>query len=81
MSSKKEKILAVALELFANEGFSATSTNKIAKEAGVSEGLIFRHFESKKGLLHAIMADTEERVNDVFAHIILEQDPKKLFGI
>ena len=78
MSSKKEKILAVALELFANEGYSATSTNKIAKEAGVSEGLIFRHFESKKGLLHAIMADTEERVNDVFAHIILEQDPKKV---
>ena len=68
----------MALELFANEGYSATSTSKIAKEAGVSEGLIFRHFGSKKGLLEAIMADTEERLNKFFAPILFEQEPKEV---
>ena len=47
MTDKQEKILQAALELFAKEGFKGTSTNKIAKKAGVSEGLIFRHFENK----------------------------------
>ena len=56
MTNKKEKILLTALELFANEGFKSVTTSKIAKEAGVSEGLIFRHFENKKGLLNALRA-------------------------
>ena len=55
MKSKKELILETALDLFAKKGFSATSTAKIAKAAGVSEGLIFRHFSNKEGLLQAIM--------------------------
>lgn len=49
--TKKEKILFVGLELFASEGFKGTTASMIAKGANVSEGLIFRHFESKEGLL------------------------------
>jgi AcrR family transcriptional regulator len=67
-----------ALELFAKEGFAATSTNKIAKKAGVSEGLIFRHFCSKEGLLRAIIKNGEERIKIIFADIIFETDPKQL---
>lgn len=78
MTDKKENILNVALELFANEGYNAVSTSKIARQAGVSEGLIFRHFEHKKGLLDAIVADAERRLNEVFSHIIFETDPKKV---
>ncbi len=37
MTEKQERILKAALELFAQEGFKATSTNKVAKRAGVSE--------------------------------------------
>ncbi|MEJ6750428.1 MAG: helix-turn-helix domain-containing protein, partial [Bacteroidia bacterium] len=45
MTDKQVAILQTALELFSNKGFYAVSTNLIAKEAGVSEGLIFRHFQ------------------------------------
>lgn len=69
MTDKKAKILEVALGLFANEGYNAVSTNKIAKQAGVSEGLIFRHFGNKKGLLEAIMNEMESRVEAIFATI------------
>ncbi|MFT5056181.1 MAG: AcrR family transcriptional regulator, partial [Pseudoalteromonas distincta] len=43
MTDKQVAILQTALELFSKKGFDAVSTNLIAKEAGVSEGLIFRH--------------------------------------
>lgn len=78
MTEKQEKILQAALELFAKEGYKATSTSKVAKHAGVSEGLIFRHFGNKDGLLEAIIKEGEERVKLIFADILLEPDPKKL---
>lgn len=77
MTDKKESILSAALELFANDGYSATSTSKIAHKADVSEGLIFRHFENKKGLLNAIMVETEKKLAEILAAIISEQDPKQ----
>jgi AcrR family transcriptional regulator len=77
MADKKTSILLAALELFANEGYAATPTSKIAKEAGVSEGLIFRHFGSKQGLLDALMKEVEARLAKVFAPVLEEQDPKK----
>jgi AcrR family transcriptional regulator len=57
---KKEKILTVALALFSSQGFDSTSTSLIAKKAEVSEGLIFRHFTNKEGLLMAIMEKAKE---------------------
>jgi AcrR family transcriptional regulator len=48
---KQERILASARELFAENGLENTSTKAIAKNAGVSEGILFHHFSSKRGLL------------------------------
>ncbi len=76
MTEKQENILNAALELFAEEGYAATSTSKVARAAGVSEGLIFRHFKNKEGLLGAIFEQIAERTKMVFADIVLEADPK-----
>lgn len=78
MTDKKEKILSVALELFANDGYKGTSTSRIAQKAQVSEGLIFRHFENKKGLLDALMQEARERVNTLFVPILAETNPKNV---
>lgn len=80
MTDKKEKIIIAALELFSKLGFSATSTSKIARRACVSEGLIFRHFENKDGLLKAILLEGEERAKLVFSDIIFETDPKRVIS-
>jgi len=80
MTNKKEKILKSALELFANEGVNATSTNKISKNAGVSEGLIFKHFNNKKGLLNAIMESAEEKVAFLFSYILQQNDAKSVIN-
>ncbi|MDY6832697.1 MAG: TetR/AcrR family transcriptional regulator [Thermodesulfobacteriota bacterium] len=59
--SRKETILETATALFAREGFSATPTSAIAREAGVAEGLVFHYFKSKKEILLCILEDVAER--------------------
>ncbi len=52
--TKKDLILKKALEEFANYGFVVASTNKIAKKAGVSKGLVFKYFKSKEKLYFSV---------------------------
>ncbi len=78
MRSRKEKILIAALELFANKGYERSSTQSIAKNAGVSEGLIFRHFGSKEGLLTAITSEFDARLEEKIQPILLAKEPKKV---
>lgn len=58
LTEKQKKILSAATEMFAEKGFAATSTNEIAKKAGVAEGTIFRHYKTKKELLLSIVTPT-----------------------
>jgi len=78
LTEKQERILHSALRLFATEGYASTSTSKVAKTAGVSEGLIFRHFGNKEGLLNAIMDQSKEAARQMVAEIILTPEPKEL---
>lgn len=55
--SNKNILLQTALQLFGEQGYDRTPTSQIAREAGVSEGLIFRHFGNKAGLLAAIIQE------------------------
>ena len=53
-AEKQELLLEAARKLFAEQGFDGTSTLQVAKAAGVSEGTLFHHFGSKKGLFLAV---------------------------
>lgn len=49
-ADRKEAILRAATPLFARLGRAATTTKDIAKAAGISEALLYRHFEGKEAL-------------------------------
>ncbi|AMA72850.1 MULTISPECIES: TetR/AcrR family transcriptional regulator [Aneurinibacillus] len=49
----REKILLATIKLMRKEGIKAMTTRKIAKEAGVNEVTLFRHFGNKEGLAKA----------------------------
>lgn len=51
----REKLLEAAMRVFARDGLHKASTRAIAKEAGVSEVTLFRHFKNKDGLLAAVI--------------------------
>jgi AcrR family transcriptional regulator len=78
MTERQEKIIQAALKLFSSDGYTATSTSKVAAEAGVSEGLVFKHFKNKEGLVHAILALGENEVRDLLSSILNQSDPKKV---
>jgi len=48
--TKLPAILRAALELFTEKGIHATTTKDIARRAGVSEGALYRHYQSKQEL-------------------------------
>jgi AcrR family transcriptional regulator len=57
MSNKeitKKKILDTAIRMISASGFNATTTAGIAKEAGLSEAIIYKYFRDKQSLLKAI---------------------------
>ena len=55
LSSKSDRILGAALDLFSTQGFHGTSMQQIATAAGVSKGLLFHHFADKARLLDALV--------------------------
>ncbi|WP_075743426.1 MULTISPECIES: TetR/AcrR family transcriptional regulator [Actinoalloteichus] len=63
-----EKVQAAAVSLFARRGFAATSMRDIARVAGISTGLIYRHYETKEELFGALVD-----VAAVGLHRVVEQ--------
>lgn len=51
---RREAIVVAAAPLFAAKGFDAVTTREVAEAAGVSEALLYRHFDNKAALYEAI---------------------------
>ena len=60
----RERILASALELFAEQGYEATSTAQIEEAAGLSRGsgALYKHFRSKQELLDVALAQRMQEI-------------------
>lgn len=52
----KEALLRAAVRLFARHGFAGTSIRAIAREVGLSESVLYAHFESKQAVFDAALA-------------------------
>jgi AcrR family transcriptional regulator len=60
--SRRKQIMDSALELFATEGFSKCSISMLSQHAGISKGLMYNYFNSKEGLLSAVI---ENGLNEI----------------
>ncbi len=50
----RDRLVRAALDLFTTQGYHASTTPQIAARAGVAEGTIYRHFDSKEHLLNEL---------------------------
>ena len=73
----KTKILNAALKLFITEGFDGTSTAKIAKEAGVSNGTLFHHFKTKEALIGKLYVAIKADYKNYLAEHMTQSDTIK----
>ncbi|GAA2235150.1 TetR/AcrR family transcriptional regulator [Streptomyces amakusaensis] len=53
---RRRELLAVAAEVFAAQGYDATTVRRIADEAGLLAGSLYYHFDSKESMLDEILA-------------------------
>jgi AcrR family transcriptional regulator len=70
-----KKIMEAALKLFSKKGFHGTSMNDIAEAAGVSKGLAYNYFKSKRHLLEALLSTIKEMVSEIEVVINKTDDP------
>jgi AcrR family transcriptional regulator len=59
---RRQKIADAAVKLFAEYGFSGTTTKEIAKTAGISEASLFQHFKTKADLYAEILEGKTKRI-------------------
>ena len=64
-ADRKHKIMDAAFNLIAKNGYEAASIAMIAKNAGVSKGLLYNYFESKEELVKAIVFGAIEAGDNV----------------
>jgi AcrR family transcriptional regulator len=70
----RRAIIATARELYSRRGLDAP-LDDIARQAGVGNATVYRHFPSRCALVAAVFADTLRRVIDAAAHALDASDP------
>jgi AcrR family transcriptional regulator len=76
-------LIAAAAALFAAKGFNGTTTKEIAKAAGVSEALVFKHFPTKRALYAAILAEkvTVTELLEAVEESAKKRDDRRVFTL
>jgi AcrR family transcriptional regulator len=72
----RARLLAAAVDLFANQGIDAVSVDAVAEAAGRTSGAVYAHFGSKQGLLLAILDSWKDSVLTVLlAEVAVSDSP------
>jgi AcrR family transcriptional regulator len=74
-ASRRESILAAALDLFRRRGFHSVGIDEIGTLAGISGPGVYRHFPSKSSLLVALFDGLSERMLSAAEEIQKADDP------
>jgi AcrR family transcriptional regulator len=60
--SRRDELLAIAAELFAQRGFKNTTVRDIADAAGILSGSLYHHFDSKESMVDEILSTFQEEL-------------------
>ena len=66
----RQGLLDAARGLFERRGYEATSTDEIARKAGVSKGTVYFHFRRKQDLFFAVVQRDIERMRSRVDHLL-----------
>src|SRR5271155_3701529 len=76
--ARRRQLFEVALSLFAEHGYAATTMDDIAESAGVTKPLVYQHFESKRALYLELMdAVSHELVSRIVAATATADGPRQ----
>jgi TetR/AcrR family transcriptional regulator len=74
---RKAAVLACACGIFSTGSYRGTTTAEIARQAGVTEPVLYRHFASKRDLYLAVLEESWSRLRAMWEQAIAEEpDPR-----
>lgn len=77
---RKAAVLDCACGIFSTGSYRGTTTAEIAREAGVTEPVLYRHFESKRALYLAVLDESWSRLQALWETAV-EQEPDPKFRV
>ncbi|MFA8342542.1 MAG: TetR/AcrR family transcriptional regulator [Rhodothermaceae bacterium] len=77
----KELITRASMKLFAENSYHGTSITQIAKEAGISKGLIYNYFDKKEEIVEVIIKEAFGEFEKMFAEQMKMEDPFEALGL
>src|SRR6476659_2161123 len=69
---RREQVLGAATNAFARSGYAGTSTDHVAREAGVSQPYVVRMFGTKLDLFLAVFERSTDRIKEAFGGVLAE---------
>ena len=69
---RREQVLGAAIRAFARSGYVGTSTDHVAREAGVSQPYVVRMFGTKLDLFLAVFERATDRIKQAFGRVLAE---------
>ena len=80
-AERRADVLECACRVFSNGSYRGTTTAEIAREAGVTEPILYRHFDSKRDLYIACLEESWARVRVLWEETVAgEPDPSLWLG-
>jgi TetR/AcrR family transcriptional regulator len=74
-AERRQAIVDAALRVFSEGSYRGTTTAEIAREAGVSEPILYRHFASKRDLYLAAIEEAWKRLRTTWEDAIATEPP------
>jgi AcrR family transcriptional regulator len=75
---RRQQLFAVALQLFAERGYRATTMDDVAEAAGVTKPLVYQHFSSKRALyLELVDSVAKELVAEIAKATAAADGPRR----
>ncbi|MFI0485904.1 TetR/AcrR family transcriptional regulator [Actinomadura sp. 9N215] len=71
-SERREHLVRLAAELFAEKGFQATTVRNIADEAGIQSGSLYHHFDSKESIADEILSSFFDEIMSAYQAVLDE---------
>jgi len=71
---RREAILAIAADIFAQKGFVATTVREIADAAGILSGSLYHHFDSKETMIDEIITGFINEMVADYSRIVADND-------
>jgi AcrR family transcriptional regulator len=77
---RKAAVLECACGIFSTGSYRGTTTAEIARQAGVTEPVLYRHFASKRELYLAVLSESWSRLRALWEHAV-ENEPDPRFWV